>query len=112
LGNVAQPADHQGNAQESLWVDSIGAITVLSLLTAVTAFFLMRAFLGHRLVAVTVISASLAAGFIALLLLLFQGDVNVTLVSAEARDYFVVYAMPLSVAAAVGTAVGSAVANR
>ena len=106
---------HLSNSPQSerdLVTDSIGAVTLLSLLTGVGAFVLMWAYGDHRIAVITVVSAAFTLGGISLLLLLVNGSGMATVANAHSDDVFVVYAIPVSLALAIGAAMGSGVANR
>jgi hypothetical protein len=100
------------NLDGDLITDSIGAIVLLTLLAGVSAFVLMRVYGDDGVVVVTVVSAALTVGCIALLLLLVTGSGLVSPINAHGDDLFVIYGLPASLATAIGAAIGSAVSIR
>ena len=99
-------------SETDLVTDAIGAVTLLSLVIGLGAFAVMWAYGDHRITVITVVSAAVAFGGITLMLVLVNGSGIATVASAQSDDIFVVYALPVSLALAIGAAMGSGVANR
>lgn len=100
------------NSEGDVFVDTISEVVLLSMLTGVGGFILMRAYGVQRIVVVVVIDEALSLAGIAMLPLLAEGAGISSAKGPNGEDVFVVYDLLPSIALAIGATLGNAVVNR